>query len=138
MLANTNWLFDWLKQLSMDGREIYGLRTFENPDILHGLVSLSIEADHVFIHLLENALFNRGRNRQYAGVGGNLFAFACLRSFELGFDGNVVFNAKTQLIEHYESTLEAKRFRGQRMFIETDAARKLVDRYFKNEQENRL
>jgi hypothetical protein len=53
-------------------------------------------------------------------------------SFQRGFDGNVSFISKTQLIGHYEKTLGAFHFGGRIMIIETKAALKLIDKYFKN------
>ena len=41
------------------------------------------------------------------------------------------FKAKTKLIDHYEKTLCAYHFKNQRMTIETEAARILVEKYFK-------
>ena len=86
--------------------------------------------DHIFLHLLESAKFNKGRRKLYVGVAGNLVAFACKMSFEKGYEGFVAFDSKTALIKHYEQTLGATHFRGQRMFIETRAAQMLVKTYF--------
>jgi hypothetical protein len=66
----------------------------------------------------------------YYGVAGNLVAFACKRSFELGFDGFVAFTAKTTLIEHYVKTLGAVSIGGQRMAIGEKQALGLIKRYF--------
>ena len=52
-------------------------------------------------------------------------------SFEKKYDGVVSFIAKTQLIEHYEQTLGAKLFGGNRMFIDTREATILTTKYFK-------
>jgi len=41
---------------------------------------------------------------------------------------------KTQLIEHYIRTLGAVHFGGRVMIIETQAALKLIDKYFKNQE----
>ena len=68
----------------------------------------------------------------YAGVAGKLVAFACRLSFQRGHEGNVSFLSKSQLIDHYEKTLGAIHFGGRVMIIETRAALKLIDRYFKN------
>lgn len=73
-----------------------------------------------------------GKSKVYAGVPGNLVAFACRLSFQRGHEGNVSFLAKSQLIEHYERTLGAFHFGGRIMIIETSAALKLIDKYFKN------
>ncbi len=59
-------------------------------------------------------------------------AFACKLSFEKGYAGVVSFIAKTQLIPHYEQTLGAKLFGGNRMFIDTKEALILTTKYFKD------
>lgn len=84
------------------------------------------------MHLLENAPFNIGKNKLYEGVPGNLVAHACKVSFQQGHNGFVAFTAKTRLIEHYEKTLGAYTIGGHRMIIATDAAKILVDKYFKS------
>jgi hypothetical protein len=43
----------------------------------------------------------------YAGVPGNLVAFACKLSFQCGQEGNVSFFSKTQLVQHYIDSLGA-------------------------------
>jgi hypothetical protein len=103
-----------------------------NPNIIQGLICLEVKADHIYMHLIENALFNKGKSKMYAGVLGNLVAFACKVSFQRGHNGNVSFLSKTQLIDHYEKTLGAFHFGGRVMIIETEAALKLIDKYFKN------
>lgn len=84
------------------------------------------------MHLLENALFNKGGSKMYAGVAGNLVAFACRLSFQRGFEGNISFISKTQLINHYSKTLGAVHVGARIMIIETKAAQHLIDKYFKN------
>ena len=95
-------------------------------------MSGEVKSDHVYMHLVESAPFNIGKQKVYAGVPGNLVAFACKLSFQHGHDGNVAFISKTQLIEHYEKTLGAFHFGGRLMIIETQAALRLVNKYFKN------
>ncbi|GHT58618.1 hypothetical protein AGMMS50239_03500 [Bacteroidia bacterium] len=126
------WLFDWKSELNDNSKEIYKLTIVHNPMIIQGLVSLSIKTGHIFINLLESAPFNLGKNKLYEGVAGNLVAYACKVSFQHCFDGYVSFTAKTQLIEHYKKTLDAQLFGGQTMIINTFAANKLIDKYFKN------
>ena len=48
------------------------------------------------------------------------------------FKGYVSFTAKTMLIEHYQKTLGAINIGGNLMVIKTEAALKLIDKYFKN------
>ncbi len=47
-----------------------------------------------------------------------------------GCDGYVFFIAKTKLIDHYIKTLGAVHVGAQRMVINTEAALKLIDKYF--------
>jgi hypothetical protein len=131
LIKKSAWLFDWHLELkAAPQKEVFKLSTVNNPDIIQGLMCFEDKKDHIFLHLLESAKFNKGRQKLYLGVAGNLVAFACRVSFEKGCEGFVAFDSKTALIKHYEQSLGATHFRGQRMFIETLAAEKLVARYF--------
>lgn len=125
------WNFNWKTELNDDQNEIYKLTIVHNPDIIQGLMSVRREHDHIFMNLLENAPFNIGKNKLYEGVAGNLVAYACKLSFQLGFDGFVAFTAKTQLVQHYEETLGAFHFGGHKMIIPTHSSKFLVEKYFK-------
>jgi len=125
------WNFTWKREFEDIKKEVYKLTIVNNPGIIQGLLSISIEQDHVFIDLLENAPFNVGKLKVYEGVAGNLVAYACKVSFQKGFEGFVAFTAKSKLIEHYEKTLGAYHFKNQRMIIMTQASRILVEKYFK-------
>lgn len=126
------WAFNWTSELDDNTKEVFKLTIPNNPNIVQGLLSFTIESDHVYMDLLESAPFNRGKNKVYEGVAGNLVAYACKVSFQHGFDGYISFTAKTKLIDHYKKTLEASLFDGQLMIINTLAAKRLIDRYFKN------
>jgi len=73
--------------------------------VIQGLNSFSDENDHLFIHLIESAPFNKGRNKIYVGVEGNLVAFLCKESWDREYEGFVLFISKNRLIEHYAKTL---------------------------------
>jgi hypothetical protein len=73
-----------------------------------------------------------GKKKLYEGVPGNLVAFACKISFQRGNQGFVSFHAKTKLIDHYCNTLGAYHFGNHLMVIDTEAATKLVNKYFKS------
>lgn len=128
------WNFNWKYELRQPQREVYKLTISNNPKVIQGLMSIEIRSDHIYLHLLESAGFNKGKSKMYVGVPGNLVAFACRLSFQRGFEGNISFIAKTQLIKHYEDTLGAFHFGGRIMIINTQAAIKLIDRYFKNKE----
>ena len=128
---NKGWNFKWKEEYDEIKKEVFKLTIVNNPNIIQGLLSITIEQDHVFMDLLESAPFNIGKHKIYEGVAGNLVAYACKISFQKGFEGYVAFTAKTNLIDHYEKTLGAYLFKNQRMIIETHAARILVEKYFK-------
>jgi len=125
------WNFNWKAEYDDITKEVYKLTIANNTNIIQGLLSISIESDHVYMNLLESAPFNIGKQKIYEGVAGNLVAYACKVSFQKGYDGYVAFIAKSKLIVHYEKALGAYHFKNQRMIIESDAARILVEKYFK-------
>jgi hypothetical protein len=126
------WNFDWKIELANNKKEVFKLTISKNSAIIQGLLSITLEPDHIYMHLLENAPFNIGQNKLYEGVAGNLVAHACKVSFQKGFDGFVGFTAKTKLIEHYQKTLGAYSLSGNRMIIPTKSAQILIDKYFKS------
>jgi hypothetical protein len=130
-IKKKDWLFDWHLEFANKKCEVYKMTIKDNVNVIQGLVSLIIENNYVVVNLVENAKFNRGKEKIYIGVGGNMFAFACKYSIALGFGGFVAFIAKTALIHYYQKKLEAEISIGQRMFISDIAAEKLVSRYFK-------
>lgn len=125
------WVFDWKQELNYNDREVYKLTIQNNPRIIQGLVSFRIMPDHVYMPLIESAPFNKGRHKIYLGVPGNLVAYGCRLSFQKGFEGFLAFHSKTSLIDHYTKTLGAKLFGGLLMIIDTEAANKLVEKYYK-------
>ena len=127
------WLFDWKSEFKNPIREVFKLNIVHNPTIIQGLISLELKKDHVFMHLVESAPFNKGKSKIYAGVPRNLVAFACKLSFQRGFEGNVSFLSKSQLIDHYEKSLGAIHIGGRVMIIETKTALILMDKYFQNQ-----
>ncbi len=124
------WLFDWKSEFKMPDRDVYKLTIVNNQTVIQGLISLSVKVDHVYMHLIESAPFNKGKDKVYAGVPGNLVAFACKLSFQRGFEGYLSFLSKTNLINHYEKTLGATHVGGNLMIINTVAALKLINKYF--------
>lgn len=126
----SGWAFDWKDELKQPERDVYKLTIVNNQSVIQGLISLEVKSDHVYMHLVESAPFNKGKTKIYAGVSGNLVAFACKLSFQRGHEGNISFFSKTQLVQHYIDTLGAMHFGGRVMIIETNAALKLINKYF--------
>ncbi|MEM9339872.1 MAG: hypothetical protein AAGA66_14140, partial [Bacteroidota bacterium] len=76
------WQFNWSQELKQPERDVYKLTIINNSPIIQGLISLEVKEDHVYMHLVESAPFNKGKNKVYSGVPGNLVAFACKLSFQ--------------------------------------------------------
>ena len=126
------WVFDWRFECNQPERDVYKLTITNNQTVIQGLISLEIKTDHVYIHLIESAPFNKGKSKMYSGVPGNLVAFACKLSFQRGYEGNVSFIAKTKLIQHYIESIGAVHIGGRIMIIDTNSSLKLIDRYFRS------
>jgi len=126
------WLFNWKQELGFPERDVYKLTIINNQNVIQGLISIEVKIDHVYMHLVESAPFNKGKEKIYIGVPGNLVAFACKISFQRGYEGNVAFISKTQLIDHYIKSLGAIHLGGRLMIINTNSALKLVNMYYSN------
>ena len=133
IIKNSGWLFNWSGEYLQPSRDVYKLTIVNNSNIIQGLISLEVKSDHVFMHLVESAPFNKGKSKVYNGVPGNLVAFACKLSFQRGHEGNLAFISKTKLIDHYKESLGAKHFGGRLMVLETKAALQLINKYFPNQ-----
>lgn len=122
------WKFDWRKEASTGN--VYKLVIRITPEVIQGLIRIEDKGDHIFMKLIESAKHNKGRNKIYEGVAGNLVAFACLKSLAKGYNGIVAFEAKSKLIEHYRTTLKARLYSGNKMYIDEKTALILIDNYF--------
>ena len=130
MTKKNGWLFNWSSEFKLSDRQIFKLTIRNNPDIIQGLLSISDFGDHYYLHLIESAAFNIGRNKLYEGVPGNLFAFTCKISWDKGYLGFVSFTSKTKLIDHYEKMLGATHVGGHKMVIFPKDALQLIRKYY--------
>ena len=76
-IKKSDWVFDWNLEFRTPKNEVYRLTTVNNSKIIQGLLSIEDKDDHIFMHLIESARFNKGKDKVYLGVPGNLVAFAC-------------------------------------------------------------
>ena len=87
----------------------------------------------VKLQLAERATHNKGKNKKYDGVGGNLFAIAVQISLENGLGGFIYFVAKNmELVKHYQDAFGAfwcGMPHEYSMLIDEDAAKNLLDEY---------
>jgi len=130
LITKADWRFDWRKEIKNVTREVYKLSTVNNT-FIQGLISLEEKSDHIFLPLVESAKPNKGKSKIYLGVPGNLVAYACKKSFDIGHEGFVSFESKSALIDHYKKTLGAIQIDRQKMYINTINAKILISKYFK-------
>lgn len=124
--------FDW-KKVQDEGNEIAELYV-EGDDRVQGLIGFKhIKRDlYTFVPLAESAPWNIGSGGEYMGVGGHLFAIACKESWDVGNEGYVVFESKTDLVEHYIENLHAQIIGNGtpvRMMLDPYAALHLIKKY---------
>lgn len=125
--------FNW-KSVQDEGYKVYELRT-KKDDVVQGYIALKHHARdyYTFVPLVESAPWNRGSNGIYNGVGGHLFAIACKESWDNGNEGYVMFESKTDLVEHYMKTLSAVIVNPRtpvKLLLNTRAASRLIQKYF--------
>lgn len=133
-----NWEFDWSVEESK-GFKVSQLYA-KGDKRIQGLIATKPRKDMLAIEIdiVESAPFNNPHNKsfkkkEYAGIGGHLFAEAVRQSYEEGFDGFVVFKAKSNLIKYYEKELGAILFnpKDRMMCIDERGAKILYEKYFK-------
>lgn len=107
ILKKRGWIFNWAIEYDRAESKTFKL-TIKGNNVIQGLVCLEIKQGYIEMHLVESAPHNWGQNKKYVGVAGNLVAFVCKKSFDLGFEGHIAFTAKTQLVKHYMDTLGAE------------------------------
>ena len=126
-----DWKFNWKEEWKNADAKVYKLVLMGDKTI-QGIISIKDEGSYLYLPLIETAPHNFGKAKKFFGVPANLTAFACKCAFESGYDGEVAFIAKTELIEHYKKMLGATQLGGRRMGILNREARKLVSLYFKS------
>ncbi len=122
------WLFDWKKEYEGQDNYVYKVIT-PNNNVIHGLISIRKENDHIYVNLIEVSKINRGRDKAYDNVAGVLFGFACRQSFIYGYDGFVVFEPKTALVNHYINSYRARVISGHRLYFDTFSAQLLIEKF---------
>jgi hypothetical protein len=100
-LSKQQFWFNWKAEIDFD---VFKLRIKGSDDIL-GLISLeSIESEsRIEIRLLAVSKENRGKNKKFDKIAGNLIAFAGIQAIKkFGEWACISLVPKTELIEHYQ------------------------------------
>ena len=131
-LQAKGWLFDWTDE-ELSYCNIYKLQ-LKDDDVVQGLVAAEVVRGAVYVHIVESAPHNLGKDKKYDGVGGHLFAIAIKLSLVNGFGGYVFFDAKNpELVDHYSKELNARllgaTIHEYRMEINEDHAQAIINEY---------
>ncbi|MBK7789381.1 MAG: N-acetyltransferase [Saprospiraceae bacterium] len=120
--------FDWrLEEPTL----VYKLRLVNDKEIL-GLMSLDhFESEkRMEIRLLEVSILNRGEDRRYDGIAGNLIAFACKECVKYhGFWACVSLIPKTRLRQHYITKYGMFDDGGKHLYLVDRNLFKLIEQY---------
>lgn len=130
-ITEEEYFFDWKKERR---NEVFKLKFPDQNEIL-GLVSIKyyLTESRIEIVLIAVSCQNKGRNKVYEGIGGNLIAFVCRKAVEL-FGANAVVSllAKTQLKKYYIEKYGMEDA-GRQVFLFEDSLKKILNTYGKEE-----
>lgn len=131
-LKKDGWNFNWRSIIKRENTNTYVLRIKSNPAAIQGVLQLRLQEGMLIMDLVEIAPQNIGREKKrYDHVAGCLIAFACRESFKLesNYKGFLTFESKTKLIELYIEKYHAKVAMGQKMYIEPNDGKNLIEEY---------
>lgn len=126
-LAEYGYVFDQTRQSSCKSLTIAALL---NGDVA-GLVEFERQPEDQLNYMW---LIEVARNYKGTGIAGKLLAYVARDSIEQGFGGFVLFETKTALYELYIEKYGAKPIgRTRRLYFDTEAAQRLIERYLGGE-----
>lgn len=125
-IRKVNWFFSWEKILTLP-TQVKKLIIKGSSDI-QGLISFEHGENYILVEFLESAPNNK--NRDGLRVAPSLLSYACLQSFQCGFEGFVAIDIKInkKLIRYYQG-LGAEFIGRNRMVINSVASKQLIDIY---------
>ena len=126
-ITKSRFWFNWKEEVKYD---VFKLQIKGTDEIL-GLISLERFADEsrVEIRLLAVSKENRGKNKNYDFIVGNLIAFAGIESIKLfGEWACVSLIPKTKLIDHYKEQYYMKQA-GKSLFLDGYELIRLIKNY---------
>jgi predicted N-acetyltransferase YhbS len=123
-LSEYGYIFDWTAKSSLKSLTVVNSI---NGDIA-GLVEFERQPENLcnYMWLVEVA-----KNYKGTGIAGQLLAYVGRDSLNFGFEGFVVFETKTALFRYYQRKYGAKPIGARKLYFDTDATKKLIDKYLK-------
>ena len=138
LAATKDWQTSWTTPFARGLPNKEALRRADNGELL-GLMSYELDETGLAVEILyvesarhsnANLLHAEGGHKRYYGIAKALFAYAVQVSLDAGFDGVLVFKAKTSdLLDYYAREFSARRAAAYdpfRMIIWEDAAERII------------
>ena len=138
LAATRDWQTSWETPFARNLPNKVALRRTDDAELL-GLMSYELDERGLAVEIIymENArhsnanlLHAEGGHKRYYGIAKALFAYAVQVSLDAGFDGVLVFKAKTSdLLDYYARAFGARRAAAYdpfRMIIWEDAAERII------------
>ena len=148
LAATKDWQTEWTTPYVRQLPNKVALHRADNDELL-GLMSYDLDEAGLVVEILylENArhsnanlLHATGEAKRYIGIAKAMFAYAVRISKEAGFDGVLIFKAKTsELLEYYMREFGARQVGAYdpfRLVLWEDAAEALISEYRRDEYES--
>lgn len=141
LAATKDWQTNWTTTFALDLPNKVALRRTDDGELL-GLMSYELDEKGLAVEVIymesarhsnANVLHAEGGHKRYYGIAKALFAYAVQISLDAGFDGVLVFKAKTsKLLDYYARAFGARRAAAYdpfRMIIWEDAAERIIEEF---------
>lgn len=141
LAATQDWQTDWTTPFAIGLPNKVALYLIKTNELL-GLMSYELDRGSLAVEIIylentrhsnANLIHVEGGCKQYIGIAKALFAYAVHVSMEAGFDGVLVFRAKTsELLDYYQREFGARQVGAYdpfRLVIWEDAAEQLIAEY---------
>lgn len=141
LAATRTWQTSWETSFAVELPNKVALHRADDGELL-GLMSYALDEKGLAVEIIymesarhsnENLLHAEGGHKRYYGIAKALFAYAVQVSLDAGFDGVLVFKAKTsKLLDYYVRTFGARRAAAYdpfRMIIWEDAAERIIEEF---------
>lgn len=144
LAATKDWQTSWETTFARELPNKVALRRTDDGELL-GLMSYELDEKGLAVEVIymesarhsnANLLNAEGGHKRYFGIAKALFAYAVQISLDAGFDGVLVFKAKTsELLDYYARAFGARRAAAYdpfRMIIWEDAAERIIEEFRRN------
>lgn len=148
LIATRDWQTVWTTPYAKQLPNKVALHRKDNDELL-GLMSYELDEDGLAVEILylENArhsnanlLHSEGGSKKYVGIAKALFAYAIQISLDTGFDGVLIFKAKTsELLSYYIEKFGARQvasYDPYRLVIWEDAAEDILSTFTMEVRDN--